>query len=1139
MHSRFAVYGLLTAALVLMLSVFTLGQDLDHVAVSGVVTDPNGLAVVGATVTIKETTNGKELTATTNNDGRYQFIALDPGKYKLTATASGFGVTETPELAMIAGKRVQQDFKLALAGVAVETTVTADPESVLDVDTSRTVVGSTLTEREIEELPNNSRNPLDLVLAVGGTAEEALSTSDLAEDRNSNPRSTPLEQGNFTISGGASYSNNITIDGFDNNDDRSARDRFQPSLDAISEVQVIRNQFSAEYGRASGGRVNMTTRGGTNRYRGRAYMTFKDARLNANSWYNNSRGYDRLPFSQYNPGLTFGGPLSIPKVYNGKNRTFFFVSYEYQNFQDTTFIDTFLPVIPNPHFTLPSPTGSGQYCDTSGSPAPPCPANVGAVQGFSLLVPTPNLGHIVTARFDHKLTKDNDLTFGWQFGRKTNRRTSGASTTRLEDSLQAKNINTDAYNVRDIHRFGAHTVNDFGFQWSKYSPNYQTDNPTAPVVLVGYRNPITNSVQTLIAGNSTSSSNLYFSDARNETRYQIKDSVTHMWGPHLFKFGFDAQHVDSKVTNLGDTTGTFNFSNVNNYSNNVMSRYRQNFGTAADVKNTYWALFFNDEVRLRDNLTMSYGVRYERETAVKDNNNFGPRFGLAWSPFKDRKGVIRFGAALVYNRVLLRTVGDFIQNSGGSLVQFDSNTIPTTGNARNNILASIAQDFPTSYSSVASLKAAISRAMCGGSACSSDLGFLVNGGSAGNPLRSVDPNLKIPESYQFNIGFEREVAKGWVFEANYTWNRTARLWREYNINAPVAPTGYADLAAWLVANPFSFTNANGTTRNYVFYLGSHTDPTGVSTSMSSQATCGTTVNVTCYVNLNTTSTSTTTPNTNASNGVSSNSIGGPVGIALEAVRSLRANPNFDEMERVSSMGKSFYQGLVLELRGRYRKLGYGFNGSMRVAYTLSRLMDDGLNNTTNAQVNGDFAGDWSRARQDRLHRITVSGTLQAPSWFGKLRFSPIFRFGTSAPFDLGTGVDRNLNDVSTDRPDFNGSLGDVRWREPGTPYPASLVSQFSLPTIGSRGGNLGRNAGTGPLLYIFDLSVSREWKFNERFRLRPAIEFGNIFNMAVFSYGSEYIDFDQNPSATEQATFLVPSRTYRARDIRLTVRFDF
>src|SRR5690606_30227775 len=268
------------------------------------------------------------------------------------------------------------------------------------------------------------------VLAVGGTSEEALSTSDLAEDRNSNPRSTPLEQGNFTISGGASYSNNITIDGFDNNDDRSARDRFQPSIDAIGEVQVIRNQFSAEYGRASGGRVNMTTRGGTNKFRGRAYMTFKDARMNANSWYNNSRGYDRLPFSQYNPGFTFGGPISIPKVYNGKNRTFFFVSYEYQNFQDTTFIDTLLQILANPHLNRAKQAGSTQYCVTSGSSAPPCPSGVGAVQGFRLLTKTPNVCHIVTARVDHKLTKDNDLTFGWQFGRKTNRRTSGASTTR-------------------------------------------------------------------------------------------------------------------------------------------------------------------------------------------------------------------------------------------------------------------------------------------------------------------------------------------------------------------------------------------------------------------------------------------------------------------------------------------------------------------------------------------------------------------------------------------------------------------------------------------------------------------------------------------------------------------------------------
>jgi hypothetical protein len=245
------------------------------------------------------------------------------------------------------------------------------------------------------------------------------------------------------------------------------------------------------------------------------------------------------------------------------------------------------------------------------------------------------------------------------------------------------------------------------------------------------------------------------------------------------------------------------------------------------------------------------------------------------------------------------------------------------------------------------------------------------------------------------------------------------------------------------------------------------------------------------------------------------------------------------MERVASIGNSFYQGLVLELRSRFRQLGAGFRSSFRVAYTLSRLKDDGLNNTTNAEINGDFSREWARATQDRLHRLSVSGTFETPWWMGKLRYSPIFRFGSSAPFNVGLGADRNLNDVSTDRLIFTGDIDDIVFREPGTPFPTALANQFSLQPIGSAGGNLPRNSGRGPNLYIFDLSVSREWRFTERFRLRPAIDFGNILNMAVFSYGSEFVDFFSTPTALQQATFLVPSRTYRQRDMKFGIRFEF
>lgn len=1123
----------------------TNAQDLDEVTIAGKVTDRNRQIVVGAIVTATETTSGTERTVTSNENGEYRLIELKPGLYRITATASGFGTNTRTDLQTLSGQNVQLDFTLAPAGVTAQATISVSDEDAPIVDTTRTVVGGTITEREVEELPNNTRNPADLVLTLGGTSEEALSTRNLAEDRNANPRGTPFEQGNLSISGGASYSNNYTIDGFDNNDDRGAQDRFQPSIESVAEVQVIRNQFSAEYGRASGGRVNIRTRGGTNKYRGRAYMFFRDDNLNANSWYNNNRGIARLPLTDYNPGFTFGGPVKLPSIYDGRDRTFFFAAYEFNKLADATLIDTYIPVVANPNFTLPAPNGTGQFCDAANSPPAPCPAGVGAVSPYSVSYPTPNKTHIFTARVDHKLFEGNDLTVGWLLGRKNNRRTRGASTTRIEDALQAKNIDSDAVNLTDNHVFGAKTVNQFRFQWSNYKPAFVTGNPLDPVVLIGYRNPVTNSLQTLTAGNSTASSLQDFADSRKETRLQFQDSMTYVEGPHTFKFGADVHRVNSKATALGDATGTYNFASVFNYSSNVLSRYRQNFGTANDVKNTYYGVFFNDEVRPMRGLTLSYGLRYERETAIDDRNNWGPRFGIAWAPFENNKGVVRFGAGIFYNRVLLRTVGDFIQNNLGGLQSFDSNSIQTTNGVRANVLGQIARDFPNGYATVTDLRAAIARATCGAAACSPETGFLTNLGSTSNPLRSVDPNLKIPESYQFNVGFERELTKGVVFEANYTWNKTVHLWREFNPNAPVAPAGYRDLTDWLLSHPLAFTNANNTVRMYRFYQGTDIVASGLSTTPGGTTACPTaggtsifTAGGTCWVNLNTLNNSTTSPST-AADGVTTNSIGAPIGLALEAVRSLRPDPNFDEKERVVSVGNSFYQGLVLEVRSRFRKLGGGFRSSMRAVYTLSRLMDDGLNNTTNAEIGLDFGREWARATQDRRHRFALSGTLETPWWIGKARLSPIFRYGSSAPFNLGLGADRNLNDVSTDRLVFNGSLDDIRWREPGTPFPADLAARFALQPIGSSGGNLPRNAGHGPSLYLFDLNVSREWRFGDRFKLRPTIEFGNILNAVVFSYGSEFVDFFANPTATQQSGFLVPTRTYRPRDIKLGVRFDF
>lgn len=1125
-------------------------QDLDDVSMAGRVADQNGLAILGASVTAKHIETGSERTVVTDSDGRYKLIKLKPGIYTLRISADGFGTIEKIDIQTVSGQNLQNNFTLAPADISQDVEVTDDESAV--IDTTRTVVGGTITSREIEEIPNFSREPLDLVLTLGGTSEESLSTSGLAEDTFANPRGTPLEQGNFSLSGGTAYSNNITIDGMDNNDDRSSRERFQPSIEAIAEVQVITNQFSAEYGRASGGRINLRTRAGGKRFSGRAFMFYRDSGLNANTWYNNANNIERLQMREFVPGFTLSGPVILP-YYTDRKRTFFSVAYEYSMFDDTTLIDAYVPVINNPRYQLPASTGGNQTCDAN-PPTPDNPACTGAnptagfVSPYTLTYPTPNKKHIFTARVDHKLFKNNDLTVGFQFGRTNNLRTNGSAVTKLEQAFQAKRRNTEAINFTDNHVFGANVVNQFRMQWSRYKPSYETADPLDPVVLISIRDPRRNSVRTLIAGNSTTGSSQNFADSRNETRWQFQDSLSVVSGKHTIKLGFDAQKVVSKTLGLTDATGTFNFNSALNFGNNIISRFRQNFGTASDVTNTYYGFFINDEMRVLPNLTASLGVRYERETAVEDSNNFGPRFGIAWDPFKTNKTVVRFGAGIFYNRVLLRTVADSIQNADADLITFDSNSIgPSSSDPRRApILAAIAANFPASYASISDLRSLVSAACANivtTLSCNENTGFITNVSSAGNPLRSVEDNLRIPESYQFNIGFEREIGKSFVFEANYTYNRTAHLWRDYNPNAPILPAGYDDWTAYLLANPFQLSPS----RRYEFFLGPQGDLTGHHANSPTGGNCTTTTAV-CYVNLNTSNGSPTQPAI-AVAGQNNNATGAPIGIALAAIAQFRPDQTVEETSRIGSFGNAKYHGLILELRRRYRKLGRGFGFSGRIAYTLSSTRDDGLNNTANSETNFDFGREWARNLQDRRHRIAVSGTFDTPYWLGKLRFSPLFRYGSSGRFNLGLGDDRNLNDFSNDRVNYDGDIRDIVYREPGSPFPADLASRFSLQPIGAKSGNLPRNAGIGPSFFTLDLNVTREWRLGERMKLKPVIEIDNILNAAVFSYGAEYINFSSlaTPTGTtptpdqlaEQAQFLVPTRTYRQRQIRLGIRFDF
>ncbi len=1044
-------------------------QDLDTVTIFGIVVDQNGAAIPGAEVT------ANTRRTTTDDRGRYRLIQLEPGLYTIRVSASGFATQEVTEISTTSGQSLGFDLTLIPSTVMAETVVVT---ATTAIDTKRTVVGATLTLRETESLPLPSRSVLDLVFTLPGITEEPLSTRDLAEDRNASHASTPEEAGVFSLAGAPAYSNNLTIDGLDNNDDRAARERFQPPVEAVAEVQVITNQFSAEYGRASGGRVNLRTRSGSQQFRGRAFHFFRDEALNANTFRNNSLGLARLPLQEHVTGFTFGGPMRVPR-YKWTDRSVFFVSYELGKVLDSALIDTLVPLAQNPLFPLPRPTNpeGARMEDVS------APALAAEVAPFVASISTPLRNTSLITRVDHPFNDLHNVSVVYQAGRLLNLRQFGGGN-RLADALQGRGRNSDAISISDNYVFSSRIVNQLRMQYSRLAPSFATQATGNPVVLITLNDPSLSG--TLVAGSSTSGS----SD-RREDRFQAQNVLSVLHGEHSLKFGADVHYVSSTFIDLTDVTGTFNFASAGDFLAGRVSRFRQNFQSRSTQTNRYTSFFVQDEWQAWPQLLVSYGLRYERESILRDPNNFGPRFSLAYSPLESGGLVFRFGSGMFFNRPLLRTIDDF--TLGRQQLFFDTNQLrdPLTGKLmtaeqrRAFIAANIRFPGTTDLRQFANLNT--------------------------NFSRRLDPRLRIPESYQVNAGVERDLGRGYSLEANFSFTRGIHLWREFNANAPVLPVGYTNFSEFLASRDFANLvdpvtgirplHNTSTAGDVVRFVLGAVDQSAVRRVVES----GVPVSV---VNLNVPSSTTA------------------IEVALAALNGLRPDPSRGEVEQLISVGNSFYRGFTIELRKRF-DLGFAF----RAGYTLSSLTDDGVVNTSDALVPGDFRAERARSLLDRRHRFVFSGTFALPRLLGALQFSPVLRVASGAPFNISLGgTDRNLDDVSNDRPNYSGNTDLLRWRAPGQSLDHSVIAAFTIPTIG-QSGNLPRNAGIGPGLFIFDLNVTREFELNDRLRLRPVIEFDNVFNKTVFSFGSEFINLD--------GSFLVAKRTMRPRQIRVGLKAEF
>ena len=298
-------------------AVFAFAQNAQ---LSGRVGDPSDAVIPGVDITVTNGDTGATRKVVSNGEGYYSVPSLQPGKYRLAAQKDGFRPMAREGIILQVGDNVKLDLKMEIGATTEQVTITSEI-SLLRTDDAQT--GQVIDHRRIEQLPQYNRNVLafaQLAAGVSGSADQpgANMYSNIAD---------------FRINGGRTTQSEYIADGVPMTDGYShSIPASIPSPEAVQEFKVVTNGLSAEYGRLSGGVVVLATRSGTNQFHGAAYEYFKNQRLNANDWNSNRYGKPKGAFHNNIPGGSFGGPIRIPKVYDGRNRTFFFLNYEGNRF---------------------------------------------------------------------------------------------------------------------------------------------------------------------------------------------------------------------------------------------------------------------------------------------------------------------------------------------------------------------------------------------------------------------------------------------------------------------------------------------------------------------------------------------------------------------------------------------------------------------------------------------------------------------------------------------------------------------------------------------------------------------------------------------------------------------------------------
>lgn len=472
-------------SVIIAVSVSVLGQSQATTGViQGTVTDPNGAVLAGASITVKNVNTGFERTVSTNSDGFYSAPLLPLGKYRVTASANGFSTTILENVEVTIGNTIALNISLKVGTASETVDVTTEADAV---DTARTELATEINQRSVENLPINRRDFSRFALLTPGVSIVQGPDGD-----------------EITINGQKGIQNNVSIDGADANNPFFGEQRggqrpaFTISLESVKEFQVVPVGASAEFGRASGGFINVVTKSGTNRFAGSAFLFFRNQNLSSQNPDAVDAGLPTEDFRNYQFGGNIGGPIK-------KDRAFFFFAYERNDGQSSkpNFIDPRLVTIFATRFNSPNE---------------------------QTIIRRTNDADVLLAKVDINLNKSNLLTVRHNYSRAEQVNgtfdvpTWGASANGRETD------NSNSFISQLVTNFSANLLNEFRFQWAKEERPRFYDGPDLPDTTIG----------TFDGSISYRFGRPFFLPVpSNDVRLQFTDNFTVIRGNHSIKFGAD------------------------------------------------------------------------------------------------------------------------------------------------------------------------------------------------------------------------------------------------------------------------------------------------------------------------------------------------------------------------------------------------------------------------------------------------------------------------------------------------------------------------------------------------------------------------------------------------------------------------